>query len=73
MNEPLPRLRVLHVITDLEIGGAEIMLTRILPRLRDAQIESAVVCLNHGGSLLETLKREGFPVTCLNMKPGRPS
>lgn len=73
MNEPLPALRVLHVITDLEIGGAEIMLTRILPRLREVNIESAVVCLNHGGSLLEALKREDIPVTCLNMKPGRPS
>lgn len=64
-------LRILHVITDLRIGGAETMLSRLLPRLRDMNVESEVVCLSARGPLSETLESEGFRVTHLNMKPGR--
>lgn len=66
-----PSLRILHVITDLEIGGAETMLSRLLPRLRDLTVESEVVCLSARGALSETLESEGFRVTHLNMKSGR--
>lgn len=66
-------IRVMQIITDLDIGGAEIMLTRILPMVRRLGIDAEVVCLAGSGALDERLKADGFRVTHLNMKPGRPS
>ena len=61
----------MHVITDLDVGGAEVMLTRVLPKLAPYQVTSEVVCLSDGGPLVETLRAGGSNVICLNMRPGR--
>ena len=51
-------MRVLHVIPDLDPGGAEHQLRLLLPRL---PVESAVVTLG-GGSLAEPIRATGVPV-----------
>ena len=66
MNEPNAPLRVMHVITNLDVGGAEVMLTRVLPKLAPYQVTSEVVCLSDGGPLVETLRAGGSNVICVS-------
>jgi glycosyltransferase involved in cell wall biosynthesis len=66
-------LRVAHVITDLDLGGAEVTLERLLPRLTEAGVESIVVCLSTPGPLADRIRERGTPVVELNLRPGRPN
>ncbi|MSR65684.1 MAG: glycosyltransferase [Verrucomicrobiae bacterium] len=59
--------RVLHFITELEIGGAERLLVSILPRLDRTKFEPSVVYL-HGDDLRPELERAGIRVTRINSK-----
>ncbi|HWI27295.1 MAG TPA: glycosyltransferase, partial [Stellaceae bacterium] len=63
-------MKVLHIITDLDRGGAETMLTRLAPRLGCPNV---VVSLTTEGSLGPELRMAGVPVLALGMKRGRPS
>ena len=65
--------RVLHVITDLAPGGAELFLSRLAPRLRDRSIACAVCALGTGGAVAELLEQGGVTVTCCGMARGRVS
>lgn len=61
-------MKVLHIIPDLQVGGAEIFLRTLLPDLQKAGIQSKVVSLrNHGivGGQLESL---GIPVVSLGVR-----
>lgn len=62
----MPR-RVLHFITELEVGGAERLLVSILPRLDRTKFEPSVVYL-HGDDLRPELERAGIRVTRINSK-----
>ncbi len=68
-------MRVLHVIDALGVGGgAEHSLASMLPPLRDAGIESKVVCLYpRNGGLGDKLVSQGFDVQVLDSSswPGR--
>lgn len=66
-------LKVLHVITDLNTGGAEKMLAQMVPILSSAGIEQSVVCLRSTGPIAKSIEANGVRVTCLNMKPAVPS
>ena len=65
-------MKILHVITDLDRGGAEIMLARILPMLRSAGCQQKVICLSGPGDIGKTIQDEGFPVSYLGMKRSTP-
>ncbi|MCP4572455.1 MAG: glycosyltransferase [bacterium] len=65
-------LRVLHVITDLRVGGAETMLVKLLGAVDLERYPSAVVSLVPGGELAAPLRDLGVPVTELDLRPGRP-
>ena len=54
-------LQVLHVISDLHMGGAGRYLLNILPGLKQLGFEVAVACPG-GGELEKELRRQGFPV-----------
>lgn len=62
---------VLHIITDLDTGGAERMLTQLLPYLAEKGVRQSVVCLKNEGALAEVIRLQGYDVTCLGMKPGK--
>ena len=51
MSAPGSRLRLLHVITDLGIGGAEVVLVRLVGRWQAAGHDNLVVSLLPGGEL----------------------
>jgi len=62
-------LRVVHIITGLNQGGAEAMLTKVSGALRE-RCEIQVISLLDEGVYGKTLKEMGIPVHCLHMKRG---
>jgi glycosyltransferase involved in cell wall biosynthesis len=69
-RDPLP-LNILHVITGLSTGGAEMMLTKLLARMPTDQTRHTVVSLTGGGSLAARIEAGGVPVINLAMnQPG---
>ncbi len=65
-------MKILHVITDLDRGGAEIMLARILPCLQSAGCQQEVICLSNPGEIGQTIQAAGFPISYLHMKRSTP-
>ena len=63
------KLRILHVIDTLGIGGAELGLLRIVERTRDA-FDHTVVCIRHGGPTASRIEAQGVPLIRLNKPPG---
>ena len=53
-------MKILHVITDLDRGGAEILLARILPLLRTAGCQQQVICLSGPGNIGKIIQENGF-------------
>lgn len=66
-------MKVLHVITGLQTGGAERMLANLCIASRHAGGSPVVVALCPGGSQYERLRDAGIPVFSLGMKQGVPS
>ena len=64
--------RVLHIITDLDIGGAEHMLVTLVSALAQQGLSATVLSLMRGGALAQTLRRERVDVHEIGMQPGRP-
>lgn len=66
-------MRVLHVITDLGLGGAQAMLGRLLRSEAWRGDHQTVVSLLDGGQHRPLLEAAGVEVGSLGMRPGRPS
>jgi glycosyltransferase involved in cell wall biosynthesis len=66
-------IRVVHLITDLDIGGAEVMLARLVSRLNSTLIQNVVICLSSRGPVADRIERGGVEVFSLGMQAGRPS
>jgi glycosyltransferase involved in cell wall biosynthesis len=62
------KLTILHVITGTQIGGAEMMLCRLLEAMDHTAFECHVVCLGPRGPLAERVIQSGAKLTCLNLK-----
>ncbi len=69
MGKPL---KLVHVITGLNPGGAETWLTRLLLRLPPERFATQVVSLMDGGALAGVIRSMGVPVTSLGMGRGLP-
>lgn len=65
--------RVLHVITDLQTGGAEDMLTNMVLAQRADSEPPVVVSLVPGGENKTRLEHAGISVSSLGMRPDRAS
>ena len=75
---PVPRsqsapMKILHVITGLTTGGAEIMLYKLLKALPRAEVTCRVVSLTEIGPIGERIRALGIPVESLGMRRGLPS
>jgi len=66
-------IRIVHLITSLDVGGAEMMLYRLLACLKRSNYESRVISLLPAGSVGEKIAEQGVPVLSLGMAPGQPS
>ena len=62
---------VTHLITTLDVGGAEQMLVKLLRHTDRGRIHSRVVSLAAAGPLTREIESLGVEVTALNMVPGR--
>ncbi|MBN2140357.1 MAG: glycosyltransferase [Desulfovibrionaceae bacterium] len=66
-------MKILHCITGLDRGGAQIALVRLLSRLDRARFACRVVSLVPGGDLAPELRGLGLELDDLGMRRGRPS
>ncbi|MDA9058167.1 glycosyltransferase [Candidatus Thioglobus sp.] len=68
LNSKLPK-KVIHIIIGLNIGGAELMLYRLIKNsLKNGQYNHEVITLTGLGIVGSRLRKLGVLVTCLNMK-----
>lgn len=65
-------MRVLHVITDLDIGGAEMSLYRLLAVSGPSIDHEAVISMMRAGVLRESIEGLGVPVRSLDLSRGLP-
>jgi glycosyltransferase involved in cell wall biosynthesis len=72
MMPPRDPVRVMHLVTGLNVGGAETALLRLLGRMDRRRVESAVVSMIAPGPIAQQLTAIGIEVTALDMTPGRP-
>ncbi|MGE4219983.1 MAG: glycosyltransferase [Alphaproteobacteria bacterium] len=66
-TDPATPVEVLHVITDLDVGGAERMLATYLTGPRDGRIRHRVVSLKPEGIFAAALRKAGIEVVSLGM------
>ncbi|NWJ97219.1 MAG: glycosyltransferase [Chloroflexi bacterium] len=71
-------IKVVHLITSLDIGGAEMMLYKLLSgqsagRSAGRPLDNVVICLTKSGPLAEKIFALGIPVYSLEMSQGRPT
>lgn len=64
------RLRVLHLITDLATGGAEMMLLKLVSRMDRDRFEPVVVSLRGKAPLGHRIEAAGIPVHALGVGAG---
>lgn len=67
-----PRPKILHVITGLATGGAEMMLARLAGGLA-ADFDQRVISLTQRGSVADLLTAAGIPVDVLGISIERPN
>ena len=65
--------RIVHLVTGLDVGGAEMMLVRLLARIDRGRFDNHVISLLPPGELAASLRSAGIPVSSLAMRRGRPS
>jgi len=64
-------MRVTHIITDLDTGGAEMMLSNLLAVFDRDTINSRVISLTNRGAIGDRISSLGVPVRSLGLKAGR--
>jgi len=67
-------MKITHIITDLDTGGAEIMLYKLLASLHNEALNSTVISLMGRGKITERIEALGVKVETLDLGQGeRPS
>ena len=65
-------IRIVHVISDLDTGGAEVMLAKLVRAMDRDRFSNTVISLTDRGQLSEQIESSGVAVHTLGMKRGRP-
>lgn len=65
--------KVVHVITSLELGGAENMLYKLLRSMNGNRLSQAVIVMMDEGVYGQKIEALGIRVYALNMRQGRPT
>jgi glycosyltransferase involved in cell wall biosynthesis len=65
----MDKVKIAHIITDLDIGGAEMMLLKMLRNFENDKYEHFVISLHpEKNRLCDTIEKEGFKVYLLNFR-----
>jgi glycosyltransferase involved in cell wall biosynthesis len=62
---------ILHLITTLDVGGAEMMLLKLSSFMDSDHFSNHVVCLTDAGFVGQKIAAQGIPVHAMNMPNGR--
>src|SRR5512143_3348143 len=65
-------VRIVHVISDLDAGGAEVMLAKLVGGMDQGRFSNTVISLTDRGQLGGQIESSGVAVHTLGMKRGRP-
>jgi glycosyltransferase involved in cell wall biosynthesis len=65
-------IRVVHLITGLDLGGAELSLGNVVARFDKARFESKVVSLIEPGPAASLIRNHGIPLVSLGLERGKP-
>jgi len=65
-------MKIIHIITGLSTGGAEMMLYKLLSRMDRNAFEAGVISLTDLGPVADRITSLGIPVSALGMTRGRP-
>ena len=65
-------IRIVHVISDLDTGGAEVMLAKLVGAMDRDRFSNTVISLTDRGQLGDLIESSGVAVHTLGMKRGRP-
>ncbi len=68
----MEKIKVVHLITDLNTGGAEMMLFRLVTKMDPRKFSFSVVSIGDGGPVGKMIQRAGIPVMELGLNPLRP-
>jgi glycosyltransferase involved in cell wall biosynthesis len=63
----LKKITLLHLITNLSVGGSQIILWRLLEKMDEARFANAVVCMIETGPVADRIRALGIPVFSLGM------
>jgi glycosyltransferase involved in cell wall biosynthesis len=63
-------IRLVHVISDLDAGGAEVMLAKLVGAMDRSRFENVVVSLTDRGDVGGAIEAAGIPVLGLGMRRG---
>ncbi len=63
-------MRVLHIISGLDVGGAETFLLRLIPHLQNAGFQSSVIYLSGEGQLVSDYRKAGINVYACRLDRG---
>jgi glycosyltransferase involved in cell wall biosynthesis len=69
----MAKIKILHLITDLATGGAEIMLQKVLSQVDRSQFLNTVVSMTDAGSLGKQIEALQIPVFTLGLRRGIPN
>ena len=69
---PVKQKKILHLISNLEMGGAEVMLQRLVERTERDGYVSRVVSMTDVGVIGERIRALGVPVDSLGMRRSAP-
>ena len=72
-GEDLKPIKIVHLITELNTGGAEQMLCKLVTHMDPRTFRPVVVSMTDRGPVGEKLASEGVPVLELGMRLGRPA
>ena len=64
----MERIRVVHIIHSMEVGGAQRQIASLFGALDRARFDLRLICLGEKGVVGEQLEREGFVVAALGKK-----
>ena len=72
MTLPKAKIRLVHIITGLKTGGAEMMLYKLLSHIDRNKFDCQVISLTDGGVIEPKIEALGIPVFSVGMRNGLP-